>query len=1303
MLSIKIHFIVSDASLSGLPLFIVLTSRGNTSYDIDALISMKRHMHACNASSAMRIAVIPVMERHRKLVDMRNDPIPIQIFISCSQSPEETHAHSDFHAAFRLKESLEKQGFLVFIYLDNFAPGTDLWKQSMKDIIHRVQAVICLVSPNTPETDYVTRELEFVATYNRSVYPIWIAGNDWEQIVPRALRGQRYFDLRHGQYSATALAELRAVLIAQHEDEALRIYEKAHMPHAEPVKSNAHTPLRSSLRTLRRYFQHVLFKPQPERSAVNRMAIGMSSQVSTTAPYKGLEPFTQQDARYFFGREQLIEKIINCIIDLTEQQSQPNAEAPLRFISIVGASGSGKSSLVMAGVMAYLRQRDQHWICLPATRPGYDPLGKLAQMLAPYQPPRDVKAEDTLAKNLRDNATGLQKLTEAIARYRRCHLILYIDQFEELFTTGINQADQELFIDRLESVARDPNKRVFVLITLRADFYHRLLENNRLAVLLEQQTITVPAMNVEQLRDVIEKPARLAGLTFEGNLVGDLLNDISKQREALPLLQFTLKKLYDQSDQRLLTTRIYEEMGGVSGALDRYAEDIYQGKLPAQQSLTSDRQREMAHHLFSKLIYINGSVDNATRKRAWLSEFELSNPEDRQIMQETIEVFVNARLLIQDNQGFKSPVSSSEGALPPGHALSSRTGDDNTTLEISHEALIREWKSLRTWIELHLDDLHVQQSVDDASKQWGKEAEPKEQLYSGKELKKALTWAVSNKPNAAQMRFLQKSQRQQRVKTTLFIMICISSFIVAFPIVLLSFNYAINYAVGKSSVVNNTNDDGPGSLRQVLSTTPAGGEIHFAPSVQGRITLSSDDLTFNRNVTIDGPSEKILEISEQGQHRIIIASNKTVTLQNLVFAGSHIDASSFITNQGDLTLNTCFIHGNSTVSNGGGISNEGGTLTLQNTIISQNTASGNGGGVYTQSGVVNINRSTIDNNTAITSGGGIYSLQGSVFVNHSSIEKNQAQGGSGGGIDAFHGLLIFTASTVKNNLSTAYGGGIAIVGSQATISTALISQNKATNGGGGLAVIKDTENSIPSQLTVMNTDLAHNLKAPYAVRQNTVIQPLKTAQAGTPDILGIVTTHEQTTHIVSDERNYKQGSPASNFMPETDLGSYYYLGTADLDTFCQFYSYSYGSLSEDHFQTADDIEIKCFAQVVDGVDSGPFTALEVCQHDFPNDQNVIDRLADHNDQSALQCYRHVRVLGPIATVEYMQHYCQSLGDTLDNNNRVTAYDWKCLPPKGPPTGLSITNMCQFIYKNQHAFDQLVYYYRPDGWNCLAPA
>ncbi len=252
---------------------------------------------------------------------------------------------------------------------------------------------------------------------------------------------------------------------------------------------------------------------------------------------------------------------------IAEKKSNPDA----RLLVVVGPSGSGKSSVVMAGLLPALQTGSlpgsKQWVYLDPIVPGKYPIQSLTEALWAQLPtitPSQIRA------TLEDDSTrGLHLIAAFLARQQGKKVVLVVDQFEELFTQTTNEHERRRFIDLLMTAITDPQGPVILILTLRADFDDRPMQYPALGKLLEAHRRPVFPMELEDLRAVIEKPAKVPDvqLTFEGDLVGDLLFEVQGQVGALPLLQFTLDQLFQQRSGHLLTLKAYQEIGGVKGAL----------------------------------------------------------------------------------------------------------------------------------------------------------------------------------------------------------------------------------------------------------------------------------------------------------------------------------------------------------------------------------------------------------------------------------------------------------------------------------------------------------------------------------------------------------------------------------------------------------------------------------------------------------------------------------------------------------------------------------------------------------------
>ena len=396
---------------------------------------------------------------------------------------------------------------------------------------------------------------------------------------------------------------------------------------------------------------------------------------TTVCPYRGLRTFRKEDAPFFFGREKYIE-------DLSE------LVAERQLVAVVGASGSGKSSLVQAGLLPRLRvaSRDHVWSVAPIV-PSDRPMIALADALLHLVDPNlegvnRVNRRLEIAAKLADRSMALRDLTtDAIKQQDASRVLLFVDQWEELYTLCTDDKAREVFVDQLLD-ATTHTSDLCVVLTVRSDFYSELLRRRDLLDALSRSKLDVGPMNAAELRSAIEQPATQVGLRFESGLVDRLISDASHEPGRLPLLEFTLEELWRNRDDDVMTHDAYDALGQLTGAIASRAEDVYQG-LP-------DKLQVMAPKLFRRLVRAGGDSREDTRNRLALSALDEAS---RRI----VEPLVEHRLLVTSGGVIRAAdeVQASTDAEP-------EIVDDaaeQVHVEVAHEALFRSWGRLRQWID----------------------------------------------------------------------------------------------------------------------------------------------------------------------------------------------------------------------------------------------------------------------------------------------------------------------------------------------------------------------------------------------------------------------------------------------------------------------------------------------------------------------------------------------------------------------------------------------------------------------------
>jgi tetratricopeptide (TPR) repeat protein len=451
-------------------------------------------------------------------------------------------------------------------------------------------------------------------------------------------------------------------------------------------------------------------------------------------PYRGLRVFDVDDAAFFFGREALVEWLLN--------EARPAAEAlPVnRFLAIVGASGSGKSSVARAGLIAAIKhdgiQNSSRWpvaIC----RPGPDPLESLAVALSKVV---DIGQSPSALADLISEFETNEKTLHLIARRALpesapdMRLVVVVDQFEEVFTLCQSEDLRQALESNLLYAAKVAQGQTLVILTMRADFYGKCAANAELAAAFSDHQELVGPMSEDELRRAIERPMQLVGGELEGGLVDLLLQDVGRQSGALPLLQHTLLELWNKRDDRRLSVRAYRQIGKLEGALQRRADAILQA--------FSAEERELCRRTFLRLT-LPGEGTEDTKRRASLQELlSLSGTSGA-------EEAIIQRLV-------KDSLLTTEGDL---------TGRD-AFVEVAHEALIRGWPQLRKWIDADRAGLRTRTRLSEASREWENSGHDGAYLYTGARLAVAAEWSDSHpgELSPTEAEFLRLSLEAQRLR-----------------------------------------------------------------------------------------------------------------------------------------------------------------------------------------------------------------------------------------------------------------------------------------------------------------------------------------------------------------------------------------------------------------------------------------------------------------------------------------------------------------------------------------------------------
>lgn len=435
-------------------------------------------------------------------------------------------------------------------------------------------------------------------------------------------------------------------------------------------------------------------------------------------PYKGLRAFRESDAADFFGRATLVDQL------LTHLQNERHQ----RFLAVVGPSGSGKSSVVQAGLLPALRDDrvpgSAKWFVVEMA-PGNHPLEELEAALLRIA----INPPDSLLAQLRADDRGLVRaLKRVLPDDPQVELLLYIDQFEEIFTQVTDEAERRHILDLLATAVEDPAARLRLIISLRADFYDRPLLYPRFGNLVRDNTEVVLPLSTQELEEAIVGPASRVGILPETGLVSEIIADVSEQPGMLPLLQYALTELFERRQGRILTLQAYQDSGGVRGALARRAEDTF-------TELAAEHQ-DLARQIFLRLVTL-GEGQEDTRRRVLANELSALSPHADSVLQ----AFGRHRLLTFDRD----------------------SETRNPTVEVAHEALLREWQRLRGWLDESRDDVRQHRRLILAAAEWQNAASDPSYLLSGFRLEQFENWAADTRLqlNPTEQAYLQASLDQR--------------------------------------------------------------------------------------------------------------------------------------------------------------------------------------------------------------------------------------------------------------------------------------------------------------------------------------------------------------------------------------------------------------------------------------------------------------------------------------------------------------------------------------------------------------
>jgi WD40 repeat protein len=459
-----------------------------------------------------------------------------------------------------------------------------------------------------------------------------------------------------------------------------------------------------------------------ELSEAQKRSLLLDSNPNAVCPYRGLSAFREKDAEFFFGRDTFINRLLAAV-----------REKP--FVAVFGLSGSGKSSIVFAGLIPKLRQ-EGGWLILDC-RPGNRPFYQLSRQLTPYLNPNWQNiSESTQRRETHKLAATLQKDTKALRNKvaeilqnnpATSHILLIIDQFEELYTNSPEDKQQPFLDCLLTAVQTPPTPLNFnIVITMRDDFLRQALAYRPLVDALHNAEVKLGPMEREELQEAIEKPAKLQRVEIEDCLTERLLDAVLKQPGLLPCLEFALTQLWDKQKNRVLNHSAYQQIGGVEKALANHADTVY-------AKLESEEEQQQVQRIFIQLVNFEENAKD-TRRLATCSQIGNNN-------WHLVQYLANERLVVTgQNSATQEP-----------------------TVEVVHEALIRGWDLLQKWLKENQQFRAWQERLRTAIDRWQAIEYDESGLWRGRLLLEAEEWVTQrhDEITADELKFIQASREYE--------------------------------------------------------------------------------------------------------------------------------------------------------------------------------------------------------------------------------------------------------------------------------------------------------------------------------------------------------------------------------------------------------------------------------------------------------------------------------------------------------------------------------------------------------------
>ncbi len=484
---------------------------------------------------------------------------------------------------------------------------------------------------------------------------------------------------------------------------------------------------------LLRNVQRIDFVELGEDEGVEQLVHGLKALLPISfawdrqrSPYPGLEHFTEEDAGVFFSRENEIDKLVKLLQPILQSKKDR------RLITVLGASGSGKSSLVLAGLIPRLK-RTGKWVVIPRIVPKTQPLINLIRSLIFALEERGIIPDfDELLKRLQTavRSDELIKEIKQICTTSEQSALLFIDQAEELITSSGTEEKKDFLNLLAEAITTE--FPLWVVLTLRVEFFRSSQQQNELSSFISEGSSQFLVMPMERarLRNVIKKPAEQAGIKFENDLINQIVDDTmgsDRLADALPLLAYTLREMYQRirnEGRNHITYKDYKATGGVLGAIRERADLVC-------EELHRKCKKELIMPTLMKLVTIESDESEPMRRRVRLSE--LNHAE-----MEIVQTFVNARLLKTDED------------------------EERAIVEVAHEALFREWEPLQKEINSQRLYLRIRSELERLIRDWERSGRHHSYLISNDRLKQALQLKESYPNDLPKLQeFLQASLEEE--------------------------------------------------------------------------------------------------------------------------------------------------------------------------------------------------------------------------------------------------------------------------------------------------------------------------------------------------------------------------------------------------------------------------------------------------------------------------------------------------------------------------------------------------------------